>query len=112
MTMNRRQRGALADATLAAGATVLLLVSTSAATGRFALALGILLVLVGIALLWGTPKPILGTRLLASVSGLLVGFGAITPGAGRWVALGTGVVLLAAVFRVAGRGIVARRPRP
>jgi hypothetical protein len=111
LRFQRRQRGALADAVLAAGATILLLLSTSAAAGRGVLVLGIALVVAGIGLLWGTPRPVLAARLLASVAGLLMGFGIAVGGAGRWVALAAGAVLLLAVLRVSGGRLVARRVR-
>lgn len=107
--MNRRQRGIIADATLAAGATILLLLSTSATSGRAMLVLGVALVVLGIGLLWGTPRPLLRARLLASVAGLLLGFGVAVGGAGRWVALGAGALLLLGVVRMAGGPVVVRR---
>ena len=104
--MNRRQRSAVADAVLAAGATIILLQSTTG--GRFGwagLAAGILLVVAGAALLWGTPRPTLRSRMLASVAGLLVGFGAATMGsaAGAWLALACGLALLLGVLRAVRR---------
>lgn len=99
--MNRRQRGALADATLAAGATILLLFSTTGARfGWLALAGGIALVVLGGALLWGTPRPPLRTRMLSSIAGLLLGFGmaSVGVGAGAAFSIGAGALLLLGVL--------------
>lgn len=104
--MNRRQRGALADAILAAGATIILLFSTTAARfGWLALAGGIALVVVGAALLWGTPRPPLRTRMLASVAGLLIGFGVASAsvGAGAAFSIGAGALLLFGVMAMNAR---------
>jgi hypothetical protein len=103
--MNLRQRSALADTTLAAGATVLLLYSTASAHGGWpALAAGIVLVLAGIAMLWGTPRPDLHSRMLASVAGLFLGYGAALLGTlGAWVSLGAGALLLLGLWGALGR---------
>lgn len=91
--MNRRGRAAIADATLAAGATILLLDRSAVS-----LALGVACIVAGLALLWGTPRPDLTSRMLASVAGLLVGFGYVVGGTGRWVAALTGLVLLTSLL--------------
>ncbi|HUR67832.1 MAG TPA: hypothetical protein VM370_01190 [Candidatus Thermoplasmatota archaeon] len=97
--MNARQRSALADALLGAGATLILLFSTADARGGvMALAIGIALVVVGVAMLWGTPRPELRTRMLASVAGLLVGFGGAIGGRGMWLSIGVGAFLLAGIL--------------
>ena len=99
--MNRRQRGVLADASLGAGATVLLLYSTDNTLGGVgALAAGVVLVIAGIILLWGVPRPDLRTRMLSSVAGLFVGYGFATIGLGpgAWLALGTGVLMIAMLW--------------
>lgn len=99
--MTPRQRAAIADAMLAAGATVLLLYSTASDRAWWALVVGIVLVLVGMGLLWGTPRPTLGARLVASVAGLLLAFGAsiFGQGPGAWFALVAGGALLLGVLR-------------
>lgn len=108
--MDRHQQSALADAMLGAGATLLLLYTTSNERGlissapKVALVAGILLVFTGIAFLWGTPRPDLRTRMLASVAGLFIGFGLAvfgTPGA--WVALPAGALLFFGVWRAIGK---------
>ena len=108
--MNRRQRGALADTSLAAGATLLLLYSTASARGPFpffpvlALAVGIVLVVVGIALLWGTPRPTLRARMLPSVAGLFIGFGAgLGRTTGGFVSVLCGALLLLGLWRALAR---------
>lgn len=91
----------LADAALGAGATILLLFSTdNAAGGIGALVAGIALVLAGIVLLWGTPRPDLRTRMLASVGGLLMGYGLaiVAMGVGAWLSLGAGAAILGALW--------------
>lgn len=108
--MHVGQRTAIADATLAAGATVLLLYSTASDRAWWALALGIGLVIVGAALLWGTPRPRLAARLVASLAGLLLvaGLGSLAAGWGAWVAVAAGVALLLGVLRATARPIRAR----
>lgn len=102
--MNRRQRGALADAILAAGATIILLFSTTGARfGWIALAGGVALVVVGAALLWGTPRPPLRTRMLSSIAGLLVGFGIASGGQGAAFSVGAGALLLLGVLAMSAR---------
>ena len=97
----RKQRGVAADASLGAGATILLLFSTdNAGGGVAALVGGIVLVTSGIFLLWGVPRPDLRTRMLASVAGLFLGFGAATIalGPGAWLAIGAGAFMLAVLW--------------
>lgn len=100
----RSLRGTLADAAIAAGATLLLLFSTAPLTLAPALALGVgvAFVLAGAAMLWSVPRPALTARLLASLAGLLLGYGAATWGtAGAWVALAAGGTLLVGIVRPA-----------
>lgn len=110
--MNRKQRGVLGDALLGAGATLILLYSTTAAArGYVALGAGIILVVAGIVLLWGVPRPDLRTRLLSSTAGLFVGFGLATlgTGVGSYLALAAGVALLLGVWRAVRHDVVRRR---
>jgi len=99
--MNQRQKGVVADAALGAGATILLLYSTDNSGGGLgALVGGIALVVAGIILLWGVPRPDLRTRMLSSVAGLFVGYGlaTIAIGPGAWLALGSGIFMLAVLW--------------
>lgn len=99
----RRRRGVLADATIGAGATILLLQSTSASTRGVALTVaGVALVVVGLALLWGVPRPSFRLRMVSSLAGLLFGYAVVAPeGPATWLAVAGGVVMLA--------GLLARR---
>lgn len=95
--MKPSRRGMIADATLACGATLVLLFSTDAGRGGlFALWGGLALVIAGAALLWGVPPPRARTRLLAGSAGILVGFGLATSGSGvsSFAAIGGGILLL------------------
>ncbi|HET6405881.1 MAG TPA: hypothetical protein VFH78_14655 [Candidatus Thermoplasmatota archaeon] len=94
------QRGVLADATIATGATVLLLQSTSATTRSIAFSVaGALLVVVGLALLWGVPRPGFRLRALSSLCGLLFGYALVAAeGPGTAVAVIGGVLLLATLL--------------
>lgn len=94
------QRGVIADAMLAAGATVLLLQSTSASTRSWVLTgVGVALVLVGLGLLWGVPRPSFRRRTAASLAGLSLGYAVVAPeGAATWAAVALGVLLLAGIL--------------
>lgn len=94
-------RGRIADATLAAGATILLLYATTGPRGW--VVGGIALVLLGAALLWATPRPALATRMMASIAGLLFAFSTALDGPGRIVAAGSGALLLVGVLAAGGR---------
>lgn len=101
------QRGVLADATLGAGATMLLLQSTSASQRSVALTVvGILLVVVGLVLLWGVPRPSFGRRTASTLAGLFIGFAVVaSEGLASWGAMAFGVLLLAGLL------VRARPPR-
>lgn len=92
----RARRGVLADATVAAGATILLLQSASASGRSVALTVaGVALVVVGLALLWGVPRPTFGRRTSSSFAGLLFGYAVVAPeGPGTYIAVTAGVLLL------------------
>lgn len=99
--MKPSQRGVIADATLACGATLVLLFSTDDGRGGLvALWGGLALVIVGAALLWGVPRPRARTRLLAGSAGILVGFGLATIGSGASsaAAIGGGILLLLGII--------------
>ena len=98
----RRQRGVVADATLAAGATVLLLQSTSASTRSVAFTVaGVVLIVVGLALLWGVPRPSFRLRTASSMAGLLLGNALVAPeGPASWLAAAAGAIMIG--------GLVAR----
>ena len=104
--INRTQRGVIADATLAGGATVLLLQSTSASTRSVVFTVaGVVLVVVGLALLWGVPRPSFRLRTVSSLAGLLFGYALVAPeGPGTFAAVAAGVLLLGgALHRVRAR---------
>lgn len=106
----RRQRGVIADALLGAGATVLLLQATLARS-PWRIALGLGLVVAGVAFLWGVPRPTLRLRMLSSIAGLLLGFALATAesGTGAFVAFLAGIALLLGCLRVARGPMVVRR---
>lgn len=105
--IGRRQRGVGADATIACGATVLLLQSTSTSSRSVAFTIaGVVLVLVGVALLWGVPRPGYRLRIVSSLAGLLFGYALVAPeGVGTLIAVAAGVLLLGgALHRARRRG--------
>lgn len=109
--MNTFQRGIIADALVAAGATLLLLTSTARATRSWIfIAVGIALVLAGLALQWGVPRPTFRLRMMSSLVGLLAGYAIVAPeGPASWLAIATAVVLLAGLLSRARSA--APRPR-
>ena len=94
------QRGVVADATIAAGATILLLQSTSATQRSLLLTIvGVALVVVGLALLWGVPRPSFRLRTASSAAGLFLGYAVVAPeGPATWASVAIGVVLLAGIL--------------
>lgn len=94
------QRGVLADATLGAGATMLLLQSTSATPRSWILTgLGVALVVMGLALLWGVPRPSFRLRTASSLSGIFFGYAIVAPeGPATWAAVAFGVLLLGGIL--------------
>lgn len=104
-TVRLRQRGAIADAMLGMGATILLLQSASGSTRSYVLTgIGAALVLVGLALLWGVPRPSYRRRIAASLAGLFAGYAVVAPeGPASWWAIVAAVLLLGGVLVRAGR---------
>lgn len=107
-----RQRGVVADAMLGAGATVLLLQGVRGASA-WTIAVAVLLLVAGAALLWGVPRPTFRLRMTASLAGLLLGFAIATAesGTGAFVSFLTGIALLMGCLGAARGSRVVRRFR-